>query len=439
MTPRVIITGIGLVTPLGITTASTWRTLLSGATAVKHIVHHPSIPVKIGAMVDRELLPSPPPLLSPCPDFAAFALIGAHEALRDAGLLRADPSEDKLRGDGYDLTRAGVSIGVGMGYIEDAVAASESIHSGRYRRVSPFLVPRLLPNTPAGLVALRHALRGPVLAPSTACAAGAHAIGDGFHAIQRGDVDMMVVGGAEAAVGPVAVAGFARAKALTSSWNDDPSKASRPFDKRRNGFVIGDGAGILVLENADSARRRGITEAYAEVLGFGMSGDAYHITSPAPDGNGAIRAMRDAVRMARREVKDLDYVNAHATSTPLGDAVERRAIATVLDAETVGNRAVVSSTKGATGHLLGAAGGVEAAFAALAVCTGKVPPTVNLEEVDDDPEAQRLGWGDADRFVPQVARSMDVDFALCNSFGFGGTNACVAIAKTLDFNVKEVR
>lgn len=438
MSTRVVVTGIGLITPLGLTTSSTWKALIAGETAVKYVEHHPSIPIKVAAQIDRSALPSVPPLLSPCPEFATFALLAAREALLDASLLTADP-EDDLRGKGYDPTRAGTSIGVGIGQIQDIVSASATLAAGKYRRVSPFLVPRLLPNTPAGLIALRHRLRGPVLSPATACAAGAHALGDAFHAIRRGDVDLMLAGGTEAVVGPLAIAGFARARALTARFNDEPHKASRPFDIGRDGFVIAEGAGVLVLEAEEHARRRGVEHVYAELVGVGATGDAHHITSPAPDGDGAVRAMRAALSTARRKTKEVDYVNAHATSTPVGDAVERRAIASLLDAREVGERAVVSATKGATGHMLGAAGAVEGAFSALAVAEGVVPPTVNLDDVDEDEEAERCGWGKKERYVPNEAREMEVRLALSNSFGFGGTNCCVAFARADGFGRKTTR
>lgn len=422
-----LVTGIGLLTPLGLTTSATWDAVLSGQTAVQHVDRHPSIPVKVAAPIDRTPLPAVPPLLSPCPDFARFALLAAHEALADASLLPTDASSDEVRGGaGYDSTRAGVSIGVGIGEIQDVIAASSNLHAGHYRRISPFLVPRLLPNTPAGLIALRHKLRGAVLTPATACAAGAHAIGDAFFAIQRGDADVMVAGGTEAVVNAIATAGFARARALGGRFNDNAGLASRPFDVGRDGFVMGEGAGVLVLEAEGHARDRGVRKVYAEVAGCGMTGDAFHMTSPVPDGDGAVRAMRAALKSAGREPGDVDYVNAHATSTKVGDAVERRAIGKVLDRREVGERAVVSSTKGATGHLLGAAGAVEGAFAAMAVAGGVVPPTVNLGMVDDDKEAEELGWGEVERFVPRRSRRMEVGVALSNSFGFGGTNCCLA-------------
>lgn len=434
MHPRVLITGIGLVTPLGISARTTWQALVSGATAVRPHTFHPSIPVRIAATVDRTSLPNIPPLLSSCPEYAAFALIAAQEALADASLLTLGSSPKPV----YLPERAGVSIGVGMGHLEEAASAAREIGNGRFRRISPYMVPRLLANTPAGLVSMRFMLKGPVLSPSTACAAGGHAIMDGFHAIQRSEVDVMVVGGTEAEVNDIAAAGFSRAKALTTKYNDSPKKASRPFDKQRDGFVLADGAALLVLESEHHARERGAA-AYAEIVGVGTTGDAFHITSPMPDGDGAYRAMRMAIEAAGKTPKDVDYVNAHATSTPVGDAVERLAIARILDVRKAGDGAIVSSTKGATGHLLAGAGGIEAAFVALAIAEGVVPPTVNLEEVDQHDDVDEMGWADVQRYVPQVAKKMEVRFGLSNSFGFGGTNTCVALAEPDGFERKTVR
>jgi 3-oxoacyl-[acyl-carrier-protein] synthase II len=369
--------------------------------------------------------PPPPPLLGrDVPPFAHYALIAAAASLQDAGL---PPRLSDTAG-----LRAGTAIGVGMAHVADLVHAGAQLAAGRPRRVSPFLVPRVLLNTPAGLVAQTHNLRGPNTAPATACAAGAHAVADGLHAIRRGDADVMVVGGTEAAIEAVGMAGFGRARALSTGFADDPAAASRPFDAARDGFVMGEGAGVLVLEAADAAAARGVTSAYAELAGAGASGDAFHPTSPPPDGDGAQRAMAAALDSARLLPSDIDYVNAHATSTPTGDTIERRAIAQFLSADVCGSRAVVSSTKGLTGHLLGAAGAVEAALAAMAVATGTVPPTANLNSLEEDAHCEGLGWGDLARYVPLYAVRRQVDVALSNSFGFGGTNACVVFARPPD-------
>eukprot|EP00177_Eucheuma_denticulatum_P008087 GFKZ01014740.1.p1 GENE.GFKZ01014740.1~~GFKZ01014740.1.p1 ORF type:complete len:439 (+),score=64.92 GFKZ01014740.1:42-1358(+) len=433
MPPRVFVTGIGLVTPLGVSTSSTWTALLAGNSAVRSIHLHPTIPVNLAARVDRSLLPPVPPFLSPCPEFSTFALVASREALLDAALLAPEPLQHPT----YQPDRAGVSIGVGMANIQDAIDGNKLLEASRYRRITPFLVSRIMPATPAGLVALRHILRGPIMAPSTACAASAHAIADGYYAIQRGDADVMVVGGTEALVNPLAVAGFARAKALSTKFNDQPQLASRPFDRQRDGFVIADGAGIMVLESEAHVKGRGAS-VYAEVVGVGITADAFHITSPPDDGGGALKAMEIAVRASGREATEVDYVNAHATSTPIGDAAERRAIASLLAAGKVGGRAVISSTKGATGHMIGAAGGVEGAFTVLAVAEGVVPPTINLGDVDEDEEVERLGWGEKERYVPVVKKEMEVQLALSNSFGFGGMNTCIAFARAEGFDRKNL-
>lgn len=431
-----LVTGVGLVTPLGPTTASTWAALTAGTTAIRSMHHHDALPVHLAATVSQDQLPPTPPLLSPCPAFAAYALCAAREALIDAGLLLHNDTYN------YDNDRAGVSIGVGMAHLPEIATTSEHLSRGNYRKVSPYLVPRILPNTPAGLVSSRHNLRGPTLAPATACAAGAHAVADGLHAIQRGDADVMIVGGTEAAIHPIAVAGFARARALATRTD------SAPFDSARSGFVLGEGAAILVLESLDHLLARsgsgnggdGSTakaQAYAQLVSAASTGDAHHITSPCPNGSGAKRAMWAAIKAAGKRPHDVDYVNAHATGTPIGDAVERAAIATVLSngdgGDDIGNdRAVVSSTKGATGHLLGAAGAVEAAFTALAIAHDMAPPTVGLKTLDEVEELTRSGWGDLQRYVPGHAVETPISFALSNSFGFGGTNACLTFAEPPD-------
>lgn len=421
---RVLITGIGLITPLGLSTPETWAALIAGKSAIRVQHELADLPIKIAAAISRETLPKPPPLLSPCPPFATFALLAAREALLDAQLLPSDGEPPP-----YDPLTSGVSIGVGMTHVPDIIRAADHISQKAYRRVSPFLVPSILPNTPAGLVSLQHKLRGPTLAPATACAAGAHALADGFNTIRRGEAHIMLAGGAEAAIHPVTIAGFARARALAIL----PS--SVPFDLHRSGFVLGEGAAVLVLESESHALSRN-AKAYAELCGCGASGDAFHITSPSPDGSGAIRAMQAALRQASRDVTDVDYINAHATGTLIGDQVERTAISRLFpyNSETCkGNmETVVSSTKAATGHLLGAAGAVEAAFSVLALAEGVVPPTVGLENLDVDKRATKRGWGDLKRFVPENAIKKRVRFALSNSFGFGGTNACIAVGEVPD-------
>mmetsp|Transcript_24439 Transcript_24439/g.96410 ORF Transcript_24439/g.96410 Transcript_24439/m.96410 type:complete len:307 (+) Transcript_24439:346-1266(+) len=302
-----------------------------------------------------------------------------------------------------------------LAYVVDAAKQVDSSPAG-YRRVSPFFIPRALPNLAAGHVSIKHKLQGPSLCPTTACAAGAHAIGDGMRMIQTGSAKVMVVGGSEAAIDELGVVGFSRLRALSSSFNDDPQKASRPFDVRRDGFVMGEGSGVMVLEELEHAKARS-ARVYAEVAGIGMSSDAYHITSPVPDGAGALRAMRIALDSANCVASDIGYINAHATSTPLGDRAENSAIQELFPQKTL-----VSSTKGAIGHLLGAAGAVEAAFTVLAISSGMVPPTVNLEEPDE---------GFLMDYVAQKGRPTIIQHAMSNSFGFGGTNVSL-LFKQLD-------
>ncbi len=400
-------------TPLGTTTATTWGRLLNGDSGIRSISNFdPTIlPVGIAGEVPRENLLATPKLLPPTPAHGRFAIHAANEALTDAGLADVSLGET-----------CGVSIGVGMSGLEDAFAGHQHILAQSPRRVSPYLVSRILLNTPASLVSLANQLTGPCIAPSTACAAGLHAIAEATHIVRRGDVPLMLAGGAEAATHHVSVAAFARARALASGFENDPKSASKPFDKNRCGFVLSEGAAVLVLESEKHARARGVTHAYAELSGSSATADAFHVTAPCPQGTGARRAMKQSISRSGLSPADVDYVNAHATGTKVGDAVERRAIAHVLrDNET----AVVSSTKGATGHLLGAAGAVEAAFTVLVVATSRVPPTLNLANLEEDEEAESNGWGAIHRYVPKIALKKEVDVALCNSFGFGGTNACV--------------
>ncbi|KAA8497308.1 3-oxoacyl-acyl-carrier-protein synthase, mitochondrial [Porphyridium purpureum] len=420
---RVVVTGIGLVTPLGNDLSTVWRSLAELRHGVRPIdsFECSHLPVRIAAHVkERADCSAFKSIQRDTPDFIRFALCAARDAVADAQCL------DEMR---REPTRAGVAVGVGMSSIPEILDASRLIESAPrgYRKVTPYFVPRVLPNLAAGHVAIEFGLQGPNHAASTACAAGAHAIGDSFRMVKYGDADIMLAGGSEAAINAVSIAGFTKIRALASSFNDAAmcGLASRPFDVKREGFVMGEGAGILVLEELDSAKARG-ARIYCELVGYGMSGDAYHITAPSPQGVGARQAMLAAMREGGVSCGDVGYVNAHATSTPLGDEIEGSAIAHVFYGsdekkqarEQSGSPLYVSSTKGAVGHLLGAAGAVEAAFTCMALHTKQVPPTLNFEESDVVYPFE---------IVAGAARTVALRVALSNSFGFGGTNASLCM------------
>jgi 3-oxoacyl-[acyl-carrier-protein] synthase II len=340
-------------------------------------------------------------------DFILYAIAAADEAIADSGWVAADEEAQH---------RAGVMIGSGIGGLSTIADTAIQLERDGPRRISPFFVPSALINLTSGQVSIRHGLKGPNHSVVTACATGAHAIGDAARLIKYGDADVMVAGGAEAAVCRLGMAGFAAARALSTGFNDTPTLASRPYDKDRDGFVLGEGAGVVVLEEYEHAKARG-AKIYAEVLGYGLTGDAYHITAPASDGDGGFRAMQAAVRDSGLSLADITYVNSHGTSTPLGDEIELKAIERFF-----GNHApglTVSSTKSAIGHLLGAAGSVEAIFTALAIRDGVAPPTLNLENPSVETEID---------LVPKVKKPMPIKAALSNSFGFGGTNAALVLA-----------
>lgn len=342
--------------------------------------------------------------------FIGYALCAADEALRDANWMPTNQDEKE---------QTGVSIGAGTGSISDVLDASRMICEKHIRRLSPFFVPRILINMASGHVSMKYGFQGPNHAAVTACATGAHSIGDAARMIQFGDVDVMVAGGTEASIDALSIAGFCRSRALTTKHNAAPREASRPFDCGRDGFVIGEGSGILVLEELEHAKKRG-AKLYAEVRGYGMSGDAYHITQPQSDGRGAILAMTRALKQSGLDPNQVDYINAHATSTPLGDAVEAKAIQSLFSSHAVSGALALSSTKGAIGHLLGAAGAVEAIFSILAIHHGVAPLTLNLTKPDPVFNGS---------FMPLTAsKRMTIRAALSNSFGFGGTNASLLFA-----------
>ncbi|CAK1545205.1 unnamed protein product [Leptosia nina] len=409
---RVVVTGLGAVSPLGACTEVTWQNLLKGCSGIVSLgEEYLQLPCRIAGLIpkdrddkiERALSKSNLKSMAPA---TCLALVATAEALVDASW---SPQSDR------DRENTGVALGMGMIDLKDVCDTNSALQLG-YNKVSPFFVPRILPNMAAGHVSIKYGLRGPNHSVSTACATGAHSIGDAFRFIRNGDVDVMVCGGAEACISPLAIAGFCRLRALSTSFNDSPSKASRPFDKKREGFVMGEGAAVLILEEYEHALKRN-AKMYAEILGYGLSGDASHITTPREDGSGAILSMSRALKDANIDKNQVSFINAHATSTPVGDNIESTAIKSLFK-ENVSN-VHVSSTKGAHGHLLGAAGNLEAIFTILACYHGVLPPTINLENPIDD-----LNYV-ANTPVPWHS---DKKVALKNSFGFGGTNASLCIS-----------
>ncbi|HSB33459.1 MAG TPA: beta-ketoacyl-ACP synthase II [Nitrospirota bacterium] len=406
MKKRVAVTGIGMITPVGLDTESSWEGLINGKSGIGPITQFDdkAIPTQIAGEIhgfDPEKYIEPKEIKK-MDRFIHLAIAASQMAMDDSG-LRITPE---------NAERIGVIVSAGMGGLPAIERVHDTYREKGFRRVTPFFIPMTIINEAAGILSIRYGAKGPNLSIVTACATGTHSIGDAFKWIQRGEADAMIAGGTESCICPLGVGGFNAMKAL-STRNDEPHRASRPFDAERDGFVMGEGAGIVVLEEMESAVKRG-ARIYAEVIGYGASGDAYHITAPAPNGDGAARCMKMAIRDSGVSPADMGYINAHGTSTKFGDELETTAIKTVF-----GNHAyklAVSSTKSMTGHLLGAAGGVEAVVSVLALERGILPPTINLE--NPDPEC------DLD-FVPNEARQKQVDVAMSNSFGFGGTNACL--------------
>jgi 3-oxoacyl-[acyl-carrier-protein] synthase II len=420
---RVVITGIGLITPLAANAPATWERLLAGKSGANKIDHVKvdDLPCQIACIVPRVdgrgggagdvNAFDPDKTMSAkerrrIEDFILYAIAAADEAVADSG-WKPEADEDK--------NRTGVLIGSGIGGIDTIGATAIQLERDGPRKISPFFIPSSLINLASGQVSIRHGFRGPNHAVVTACATGAHALGDASRLIMFGDADVMVAGGDEATVGRLAMAGFCALRAMSTGFNETPEKASRPYDKDRDGFVMGEGAGCVVLEEYEHAKARG-AKIYAEVKGYGLSGDAYHITAPASDGDGGFRAMQAALKNAGMSAGDIDYLNAHGTSTPLGDEIELKAVERLF-----GNSAAslsMSSTKSAIGHLLGAAGAVEAIFCALAIRDDMIPPTLNLE----NPSVET-----AIDLTPNTAKKKTVKAAMSNSFGFGGTNAAVIL------------
>src|SRR4051795_9326276 len=412
---RVVVTGMGIACPLGVGVEHVWHRLINaeygigpitlfdatdmpcrvagqvpaGTKATGGLDVNEWVPVKDQKKMDR---------------FIHLALVAATEAVADSGWV-AETDDDR--------NATGVMIGSGIGGLETIYHASVQVHEGKAKRLSPFFIPSALGNLASGHVSIKYGFKGPNHSVVTACATGVHAIGDASRLIALGDADVMVAGGSEATVCEIGIAGFCASRALSTGFNDRPGAASRPWDKDRDGFVMGEGSGCVVLEEYEHAKRRG-AKIYAEVSGYGMSGDAYHITSPSPDGDGGFRSMSAAMKRAGITAADIDYINAHGTSTPLGDEIELGAVERLLG--NAASKVAMSSTKSSTGHLLGAAGAIEAIFAILAIRDNVVPPTINL----DNPSVET-----AIDLVPHQAKKREVNVALSNSFGFGGTNASV--------------
>lgn len=416
---RVVVTGMGMLTPLGCGVEPTWSRLLKGESGAKKVdtFEVSDIAAKVACMLprgdgsngtfnpDQWMEPKEQRKVDP---FIVYAMCAATQALNDAG-WHPETEDEKVA--------TGVLIGSGIGGIEGIAEMAVTLHEKGPRRVSPFFIPGRIINLASGFVSIEHGLKGPNHAVVTACSTGAHAIGDAGRMIALGDADVMVAGGAESPVNRMSLAGFAALRALSTAFNEEPTRASRPYDKARDGFVMGEGAGAVVLEELEHAKARG-AKIYGELVGYGLSGDAYHITAPSPDGDGAYRCMKMALKRAGLSPGDIDYINAHGTSTPLGDEIELGAVQRL-----VGNDAAhvsMSSTKSCIGHLLGAAGAVEAIFSILAIRDKIVPPTINL----DNPSVET-----PIDLVPHKARERDVDVALSNSFGFGGTNASLIFSR----------
>ena len=412
---RVVVTGLGLVTPLGSGVKPVWERLLAGQSGIRAIQSFDvsDLPAKIAGQVplgetseghfnaDDYMLPKDQRKVD---RFIVYGIAAGQQAVEDAGWMPEDEES---------LERTGVLIGSGIGGLETIYDNSVALSERGPRRVSPFFVPAALINLVSGQLSIRFGFKGPNHSVVTACASGSHAIGDAARLIALDDADVMVAGGAEAACCRLGVAGFAAARALSTKFNDTPERASRPWDRDRDGFVIGEGSGIVVLEELEHAKKRG-AKIYAEVIGYGLSGDAYHVTAPAEDGSGGFRAMRAALKNARLNPEDIDYINAHGTSTPLGDEIELGAVKRLF-----GDHAYslsMSSTKSAIGHLLGAAGAVEAMFGILAIQNNVAPPTLNLHNPSEGCDID---------LVPLEAKDRKIDHVMSNSFGFGGTNACL--------------
>ncbi len=412
MTRRVVVTGIGLVTPLGTGTELTWNNLIAGKSGIRRISQFDAENKAMACTIAGEV-----------PDFQVDNFINRKDARKmdrfiqlgvAAALMALDQSGLEI--EESNAERVGVAVGSGIGGLTSIEKTMRAYEQGGARKISPFFIPQTIINMTSGWISMLTGAKGPNVAAVTACATGTHSVGDAFSVIARGDADAMIAGGSEACICELGVGGFSAARAL-STRNDEPERASRPWDAGRDGFVMGEGAGVVVLESLDLAKARG-AEIIAEVIGYGMSGDAYHMTSPSPGGEGGARCMKAALDSAGLNPDNVDYVNAHGTSTPAGDIAETQGIKSVFGNHV--DKLMISSSKSMTGHLLGAAGGIEAAFSMLAVKHGIVPPTINLDDPDPDCDLD---------YVPHTAREANIRVAVSNSFGFGGTNATVIVRK----------
>ena len=407
---RVVVTGVGVVSPLGTGNQKNWNALTAGKSGIDVITRFDAsdMPVKFAGevkdFVAEDFIDKKE--IKKMDLFIQYALGAAHFAMEDSGLVINEENAD----------RVGVLVGAGLGGLPTIERYHSSLLEGGYKKISPFFIPMLIINLAPGHISIKYGAKGPNIASVSACATGTHSIGDAYHIIKRGDADAMIAGGTESTVTPLGIGGFAVMKAL-STHNDDPAGASRPFEKNRDGFVLSEGAGIVVLEEYEAAKKRG-AKIYAEVAGYGLTGDAYHLTQPAPDGEGAARCIAMALKTAGVKPEEVDYINAHGTSTHFNDLYETMAIKRVFGDHA--RKLMVSSTKSMTGHLLGAAGGIEAVYTMMAMNNGVVPPTINYHE--PDPEC------DLD-YVPNIARDAQIKCALSNSFGFGGTNASLLFRK----------
>jgi len=428
---RVVVTGLGLVTPLGSGVSTVWDNLVAGKSGANRIDHFETedLPCKIAALVPKMNgeggggpdIPGtfqPDDVMNPreqkrVDQFIVFGICAADEAIKDSG-WSIDPEDTETQ------ARTGVIFGSGIGGLETIYDSSITLYEKGPRRIGPFVLPGMLINLTSGHISIRHGFKGPNHSVVTACATGAHAIGDAARLIQRGDADVMVAGGSESSICRIGIVSFTACRAMTTGFNDRPEAASRPYDKDRDGFLMGEGAGALILEEYEHAKARG-AKIYAEFKGYGLSGDAHHITSPAPDGNGGYRAMKMALNDAKMSPSEIDYVNAHGTSTPMGDEIEVKAVEDLF-----GDHAAnisMSATKSATGHLLGAAGAIEAVFSILALRDQVAPPTLNLENPSLETPID---------LVPLTAKKTEINAVLSNSFGFGGTNASLVFAPPND-------